>query len=232
MEFQKKKELMGIYLFERVEEYFEENENGKITLGSRRIDLERFWYGESRAALKLQACILTEECKSISEKLDKELKCAMSDLVYLGQIAGIEWGDELFYRRKPDKQNDTGKVLFLAFSGIGGFAIGWLLFDAWWLGIVYAMLLGSFMSFGVQNGNSKDWGMYHLNQILDAESEEKKMPLINHLKEHRARLNVNQQEMGKLVQTSRQTIGQIERGDYSPICDTGFEACKSLWLQG
>lgn len=169
----KKKELMGIYLFERVEEYFEENENGKITLGSRRIDLERFWYGESKAALKLQTCILTEECKSISEKLDKELKCAMSDLVYLGQIAGIEWGDELFYRRKPDNQSGTGKVLFLAFSGIGGFAIGWLLFDAWWLGIVYAMLLGSFMSFGVQNGNSKDWGMYHLNQILDAESEEK-----------------------------------------------------------
>lgn len=42
------------------------------------------------------------------------------------------------------------------------------------------------------------------------------MPLTNHLKEYRARLGVNQQEMGKLVQTSRQTISQIERGDYSP----------------
>lgn len=42
------------------------------------------------------------------------------------------------------------------------------------------------------------------------------MPLYNHLKEYRARINVNQQEMGRLVGVSRQTISQIERGDYSP----------------
>lgn len=41
------------------------------------------------------------------------------------------------------------------------------------------------------------------------------MPLLNHLKEYRARINVNQQEMGRLVGVSRQTISQIERGDYS-----------------
>ena len=42
------------------------------------------------------------------------------------------------------------------------------------------------------------------------------MPLINRLKEYRALLGVNQQQMGALVGTSRQTISQIERGDYSP----------------
>lgn len=42
------------------------------------------------------------------------------------------------------------------------------------------------------------------------------MPLYNHLKEYRAKINVNQHEMGKLVGISRQTISQIERGDYSP----------------
>lgn len=42
------------------------------------------------------------------------------------------------------------------------------------------------------------------------------MPLKNHLKKYRARLGVNQQQMGALVGTSRQTISQIERGDYSP----------------
>lgn len=42
------------------------------------------------------------------------------------------------------------------------------------------------------------------------------MPLYNHLKEYRAKINVNQQEMGRLVGVSRQTISQIERGDYSP----------------
>ena len=42
------------------------------------------------------------------------------------------------------------------------------------------------------------------------------MPLYNHLKEYRAKINVNQHEMGQLVGVSRQTISQIERGDYSP----------------
>jgi putative transcriptional regulator len=42
------------------------------------------------------------------------------------------------------------------------------------------------------------------------------MPLYNHLKEYRTKMNVNQQEMGRLVGVSRQTISQIERGNYSP----------------
>ena len=42
------------------------------------------------------------------------------------------------------------------------------------------------------------------------------MPLNNHLKEYRARMNINQQELGSKVNASRQTISLIERGDYSP----------------
>ena len=42
------------------------------------------------------------------------------------------------------------------------------------------------------------------------------MPLYNRLNEYRARLGVNQQELGAMAGVSRQTISQIERGDYSP----------------
>lgn len=42
------------------------------------------------------------------------------------------------------------------------------------------------------------------------------MPLYNHLKEHRARLGINQSELGRRSGVSRQTISLIERGDYSP----------------
>lgn len=42
------------------------------------------------------------------------------------------------------------------------------------------------------------------------------MPLNNKVKELRARININQQELGTLVGASRQTISLIERGDYSP----------------
>ena len=52
------------------------------------------------------------------------------------------------------------------------------------------------------------------------------MPLYNHLKEYRARLGINQQEMGALVQTSRQTISQIERGDYSPSVTLALKIAK------
>lgn len=52
------------------------------------------------------------------------------------------------------------------------------------------------------------------------------MPLYNRLKEYRARLGVNQQEMGRLVGVSRQTISQIERGDYSPSVTLALKIAK------
>lgn len=52
------------------------------------------------------------------------------------------------------------------------------------------------------------------------------MPLYNHLKEHRARLGINQQELGRLAGVSRQTISQIERGDYSPSVTLALKIAK------
>ena len=52
------------------------------------------------------------------------------------------------------------------------------------------------------------------------------MPLKNRLKEYRAQINVNQQEMGQLVDVSRQTISQIERGDYSPSVTLALKIAK------
>ena len=52
------------------------------------------------------------------------------------------------------------------------------------------------------------------------------MPLYNRLKEYRARLVVNQQEMGALAGVSRQTISQIERGDYSPSVSLALKLAK------
>lgn len=52
------------------------------------------------------------------------------------------------------------------------------------------------------------------------------MPLYNRLKEYRARISVNQHEMGKLVGVSRQTISQIERGDYSPSVTLALKIAK------
>ncbi|MDK2813685.1 MAG: putative transcriptional regulator [Clostridiales bacterium] len=42
------------------------------------------------------------------------------------------------------------------------------------------------------------------------------MPLVNRVKEYRARTGLNQQQLGEQVGASRQTISLIERGDYHP----------------
>ena len=52
------------------------------------------------------------------------------------------------------------------------------------------------------------------------------MPLYNHLKEHRARIGLNQQQLGSLVGASRQTISLIERGDYSPSVTLALRIAK------
>lgn len=52
------------------------------------------------------------------------------------------------------------------------------------------------------------------------------MPLHNRLKEHRARLSVNQAELGRMAGVSRQTISLIERGDYSPSVTLALKLAK------
>ena len=54
------------------------------------------------------------------------------------------------------------------------------------------------------------------------------MILKNRLKERRAALNVNQQEMGRLCGVSRQPISLIERGDYSPSITLALTIAK-VW---
>lgn len=54
------------------------------------------------------------------------------------------------------------------------------------------------------------------------------MPLYNRLKEHRARLGVNQAELGNLAGVSRQTISLIERGDYSPSVTLALKLARIL----
>lgn len=62
--------------------------------------------------------------------------------------------------------------------------------------------------------------------MIDKGDEHLPLPLLNRLKEYRSRLGVNQTEMGKLAGVSRQTISQIERGDYSPSVTLALKIAK------
>ena len=52
------------------------------------------------------------------------------------------------------------------------------------------------------------------------------MPLTNRLKDYRARIDANQSDFGRMVRVSRQTISQIERGDYSPSVTLALKIAK------
>lgn len=66
----------------------------------------------------------------------------------------------------------------------------------------------------------------HVKQSEHKEERGADMPLRNRLKEYRAALGVNQQEMGRMAGVSRQTISLIERGDYSPSVTLALTLAK------
>lgn len=52
------------------------------------------------------------------------------------------------------------------------------------------------------------------------------MDVRNNVKLYRVKLGVNQQQLGMLVQVSRQTISLIERGDYNPSISLVLKLAK------
>ena len=65
-----------------------------------------------------------------------------------------------------------------------------------------------------------------MERIIVKYQEVRALPLYSRLKEYRARLGVNQQQLGKMAGVSRQTISQIERGDYAPSVTLALTLAK------
>ena len=54
------------------------------------------------------------------------------------------------------------------------------------------------------------------------------MKLINHIKQHRARLNLTQQDLAEKVGVRRQTILAVEKDKYVPSALLAFQIAKAL----
>ena len=52
--------------------------------------------------------------------------------------------------------------------------------------------------------------------------------LRNHIRQHRARIDLTQQELGELVGVRRQTILAIEKGHYVPSTLVAFRIAREL----
>lgn len=57
------------------------------------------------------------------------------------------------------------------------------------------------------------------------------MTLINHLKQHRARLDLTQETLARRVGVSRQTILAIEKGRYTPSALLAFLLARELGMK-
>jgi len=57
------------------------------------------------------------------------------------------------------------------------------------------------------------------------------MRLINHIKQHRARLDLTQQDLASLVGVRRQTILAIEKGKYVPSALLAFQIAAALGMR-
>ena len=56
------------------------------------------------------------------------------------------------------------------------------------------------------------------------------MKLTNHLKQHRARLDLTQEDLAAAVGVRRQTILAIEKGKYVPSAQLAFELALALGM--
>lgn len=57
------------------------------------------------------------------------------------------------------------------------------------------------------------------------------MELRNHIKQHRARLNLSQEALAKQVEVRRQTILAVEKGYYIPSALLAFRIAKVLGMR-
>ncbi|PKK82004.1 MAG: transcriptional regulator [candidate division Zixibacteria bacterium HGW-Zixibacteria-1] len=55
--------------------------------------------------------------------------------------------------------------------------------------------------------------------------------LKNHIKQHRARLDMTQEDLAKKVGVRRQTILSIEKGQYNPSALLAFQIARALGMR-
>lgn len=135
----KKKELVGVYIFEKKENYFIEKEDSGIKLGNHEFDFDKFWFGSCTSAFCFKKSICLDEIKDYIKKIEKDLEHDLTDQIEFGIVGGVEWNDQLIYQKHLEKKPNNGIYSTIGFLGgwALGFWIGFTIFNEWWMGLCF-----------------------------------------------------------------------------------------------
>lgn len=168
-----KKELVGIWIFKKEENYFVSKEE-YVAIGDKKFDVQKFWFGDNSSALVLTKKYLPNMETATEEKMNKHITDTVKLYVSEGQYAGTVIGETLYFRKDIRGTKDSNKVLFSYGCGfLFGFVLGYIIFHEWWMGICfgccYMTLFGASSLSQVKVNGA---GEFDLNKAVDDKDDD------------------------------------------------------------
>ena len=102
------------------------------------FDFEKFWYGDSTAALQFKKAICIEDLDEYKEKIEKDIRFDLKDQIEWVQVAGVEWNEELMYRKNLQKPKSGAWGYVVGY--VMGFVMGWIIFDSIPMGLSFGLM--------------------------------------------------------------------------------------------
>lgn len=152
------KTLVGIYLFERADDFFIKNESGKVGTSFSDISFEDIFLGESKAAYILKEHYMPEDTE-LCKKAEECIHADMKEQIEWGQIGGVLWENKLIYRQNMDKSKTNASKAAAGYlmGFVIGIIFGWLLFDSIPLGLCFGVCFAGLFGGTAAVTGSRKW---------------------------------------------------------------------------
>lgn len=166
------KQLVGIYIFEWVKDYFIDNRDNADGIS----ELQKL-FEDGKAAYRMVFQYLQDEVAQCQKEIEDKIVADLKEMVEWGTVSGIEWGENLIYRKSMDKKDKDGMKTAAGY-GLGflsGWVIGWLVMDSiafgLCFGVCYANLFGGIIL--SSSSRKQEWEIYDfVNQKYIEDKEE------------------------------------------------------------
>jgi hypothetical protein len=153
------KELVGIYIYERLEDFFvnvdnkdsKEKTETKFKINNIReffkmtdADVSAFEdkiLGESKAIYSLVSHYLSDMAEKYKDEIEKYIVADLKEQIEWGQIAGVLYDEKLIYRRSLEQKGRgiSGNTLGYGAGFTIGAVFGWLVFDSISMGLLWGV---------------------------------------------------------------------------------------------